>query len=132
MFNFCLGQDLASHRWKHRVILLFAPETDHPTLLKQLALLTKHANEVTDRDLVFYQILPSAGLTPAAKLLSSEQAQKLYRKYSVSYDQFTFLLIGKDGTEKLRRQTLVPLPELFALIDGMPMRRAEMKRKNKP
>lgn len=40
---------------------------------------------------------------------------------------FSLVLIGKDGTEKLRRTTLLPPAELFALVDAMPMRRAEMR-----
>ena len=40
---------------------------------------------------------------------------------------FTFILLGKDGTEKLRRLGKVVSPqELFQLIDSMPMRKAEM------
>jgi hypothetical protein len=36
-------------------------------------------------------------------------------------------LIGKDGGVKLDRDTPVAVAELFALIDAMPMRRAERK-----
>ena len=44
----------------------------------------------------------------------------------VAPDAFALLLIGKDGGEK-RRDTSVPdLNSLFNLIDGMPMRQAEM------
>lgn len=41
---------------------------------------------------------------------------------------FSVVLIGKDGGEKLRQDSLLTARELFALVDAMPMRRAEMGR----
>ena len=38
------------------------------------------------------------------------------------------LLLGKDGGIKLRRLGAVPADRIFALIDDMPMRRAEARR----
>ena len=40
---------------------------------------------------------------------------------------FSVVLIGKDGGEKLRRPTPLAPDELFALVDVMPMRRAEIR-----
>ena len=42
---------------------------------------------------------------------------------------FSVVLIGKDGGEKLRRTTPLTTEELFALVDAMPMRRADMHEK---
>jgi len=41
---------------------------------------------------------------------------------------FSVVLIGKDGGEKLRRDSFLSTRELFAFVDAMPMRRAEMER----
>jgi hypothetical protein len=49
---------------------------------------------------------------------------------NVKTAQFTVILIGKDGTEKHRTNTLLQMQELFTIIDAMPMRRAEMGKKN--
>ncbi len=43
---------------------------------------------------------------------------------------FTVLLIGKDGTEKLRADTVPNLQTVYAVIDGMPMRGREMSGNN--
>lgn len=40
---------------------------------------------------------------------------------------FSVVLIGKNGGEKLRRATPLSPEELFAIVDAMPMRRAEMR-----
>jgi hypothetical protein len=42
---------------------------------------------------------------------------------------FLVRLLGKDGGEKLRRETPVPVGEILALIDAMPMRREERRRR---
>jgi hypothetical protein len=39
---------------------------------------------------------------------------------------FTVLFVGKDRGGKLRPQEPVPMAEIFALIDSMPMRKREM------
>lgn len=52
-----------------------------------------------------------------------------YKKYNVTPDQFTLLLIGKDGGEKFRSAKPVEIETIFRLIDSMPMRQAEMRSK---
>lgn len=42
-------------------------------------------------------------------------------------EAFSVILIGKDGGEKLRRPTPLSPEELFAIVEAMPMRRAEMR-----
>ena len=43
--------------------------------------------------------------------------------------KYQFILVGKDGGEKLRADTIIDTKQLFATIDAMPMRREEMKHK---
>ena len=42
------------------------------------------------------------------------------------------VLVGKDGGAKLRTAEVPDLDALFDLIDGMPMRIAEMRRRGTP
>lgn len=49
-------------------------------------------------------------------------------KFSVN-EKFTVVLLGKDGTEKYRSEKPVPTKTLFSLIDQMPMRQSELKKK---
>ena len=44
---------------------------------------------------------------------------------------FSVVLIGKDAQEKLRRTSPLAPNELFAIVDAMPMRQAEMRNKNR-
>ena len=43
---------------------------------------------------------------------------------------FEFVLVGLDGGVKHRTQKVMSLKELYRLIDSMPMRAAERRRKN--
>ena len=51
-------------------------------------------------------------------------------EFEVPEDDFKFILVGKDGTVKLRSNQTVSGVDLFALIDSMPMRGEEMRRKS--
>ena len=45
-------------------------------------------------------------------------------------DDFTCMLVGKDGGVKLSSDTPVPAERLSDVIDAMPMRRREMREQN--
>jgi len=52
----------------------------------------------------------------------------MHKKYKIPKNQFTIILIGLDGGEKLRQTKPLDTTTLFAIIDGMPMRRQELKK----
>ncbi|KOH44068.1 DUF4174 domain-containing protein [Sunxiuqinia dokdonensis] len=60
--------------------------------------------------------------------------QKSRRVYNPDYKKadsgFEVVLLGFDGGIKLRKNELLPLAELYATIDAMPMRLREMERKS--
>jgi hypothetical protein len=59
--------------------------------------------------------------------LGQERAKKIRSRFQISREGFEILLIGKDGTVKLRSDKPVSSEDLFALIDSMPMRKREMR-----
>lgn len=131
MLNFLQAQSpLTQHQWEHRVLLFFAPDSNHVSLQKQLDLLTQEKAKVTDRDLVFYKIYTGEGAGSDGQGLKKIEIKTIRRQFEVPDEQFAVILIGKDGTEKLRRWSVVPPKEIFDLIDSMPMRQAEIRRKN--
>lgn len=96
-----------------RKLLLFGNGQSEFT--EQLKLLKQDTSGMTERDLVIIII----------------ENETDYRKYNVPFKQFTLLLIGKDGGEKLRSVKPVKTELIFGLIDSMPMRQREMRRKGK-
>lgn len=112
----CLSGIVSSDTDK-RQLLLFTQKKDTGLAEKQLAIWKEAQAEMEERDLTITVVTGN---------------DLLYKKYKVdSQTEFTVILLGKDGGEKLRTQNLLTTNKLFALIDAMPMRRQEMQKKEK-
>lgn len=120
---------LEQHRWQDRVILLFAHSEQEKDLKKQLQDLEADSAGLKDRDLVIYRIIRNGVVVD--KKLNREKSIQLQERYNIDSPHFKIILIGKDGGEKVRQYKPITREELFAIIDGMPMRRAEMRRNPK-
>lgn len=134
MTETCQGQSAAenplrTHLWENRIVLLFSEDSSEEKLQAQLQLFQQNQIDMKDRDLLVYQIFPEGGKLTTGKALTVEQALYLRARYKVSDKAFTVILIGKDGGSKLRKESVVAPSELFDLIDQMPMRQSEMRRK---
>lgn len=103
------GPTLGSLRGKHRVAVIFG-EPDSTRVVRQRKALDDPGAK--ERDLVVLVGTP-----------------ELRRHFGLKGQGFAFVLIGKDGHPALVRKTPISRRDLYALIDAMPMRRAEMKRK---
>ena len=112
--------------WKNRIILLFAPDNDHSLSQQQIAELESDEDGVTERDLITFQILPDQ-VTGGKNIQNTEFAQSLRSRYGVNKVEFCAILIGKDGSEKLRKNTVITREELYGVIDAMPMRQREVR-----
>ncbi|MGD2024380.1 MAG: DUF4174 domain-containing protein [Desulfobacterales bacterium] len=123
--------DLRQFQWKNRLLFLFAPNRDHPMFVSLHNSLSAQQAEVDDRDLVIFIILESDPSSINTQSLASDSAFSLRKQYGVNPGEFAVLLVGKDGGIKLKRQDDIRLEEIFALIDAMPMRREEMRQKNR-
>jgi Domain of unknown function (DUF4174) len=122
-----LGQALAKYQWNNRLLLLFAPNSTDATLNRQLALMQQHEASLKEREIKILVICPKG-----SKDCTAGECQDLYDDYHINANIFSALLIGKDGTEKLRSETAISPVSLFSVIDAMPMRREELTRKSKP
>ncbi|MFZ4681470.1 MAG: DUF4174 domain-containing protein [Terrimicrobiaceae bacterium] len=86
----------------HRILVISAPSQENVDFQKQAAELLAAWDGLIERDFVV--------------------------KTRFQEGDFSVVLIGKDGGEKLRRNSVLSTRELFAIVDAMPMRRAEMER----
>jgi hypothetical protein len=110
------AQNITPLLGQKRLLLVFESSKDTDFFNRQKGIAEAHLADFVERDLVVIQVGDPA----------------LYRRYGVKSDKNTLLLIGKDGSPKWRSQQVADAKTLFALIDAMPMRRAEMvRRKNK-
>lgn len=113
-------------RWKHRVLLLFAPDRGSEALQKQRQALEDADEPLAERDLVVFEILARGECRFGGKSLEPSVAADLRGRFGVAPSDEVVILVGKDGGEKRRRAMPDGLGEIHALIDSMPMRRAEM------
>lgn len=118
---------LQQHRWQDRVILIFADSDQNQDFTEQWQDLQADKAGLKDRDLVVYRIFNQTIKDPK---LNEAKAKQLSQRYHSDAYSFKVILIGKDGGVKAQQNKPIPKDELFALIDGMPMRRAEIRRKS--
>jgi hypothetical protein len=119
------AQNLEQHEWKDRVLIVTATSTK--LVEQQIGLLSKDLKGLKERKLVVYKVNPNQ-YTKGIDSQNWVANQTLYSKLKQTQKDFEVILIGLDGGVKLRQTELLSLEKLFALIDGMPMRRAEIKR----
>ena len=101
-----------------RRLLQFAYSDKDPNLITQRNWLHADSLGVVERDIWI------------AVFTDPKTFRRMYEHHGAARDAFTLVLIGKDGTEKLRSDKPLPARELFDFIDAMPMRQAEMRSKN--
>jgi hypothetical protein len=121
--------DLNAYQWKNRLLFLFLPSEEDPSYLSLKKEAEHQAKEVLDRDLLITHVFENGEGRLGMERLSSGQGLSLRKHLSVQPGQFMSILIGKDGGEKFRQDRIVELKEIFKIIDAMPMRQQEMKKK---
>ena len=96
----------------------------------QLTVAADHIDGFRKRDLVLVGLAGSNEAVPSA-LLSAADDAAARKRFGIKPSEFTVLLIGKDGGEKLRSHQPIPWDKLQSTIDAMPMRQDEMQRGKK-
>lgn len=118
---------LKSHLWNNRLLILFTPTDDTELYQEQLNELKGQERGMKERDLLILHVFTDHILLPDGVVLDEEQAQSLRNHFIISKKETVTLLIGKDGTEKLRSRDLLNSQRLFLTLDAMPMRQQEMR-----
>ena len=122
--------NLKNFEWKNRVLIIGGDSSKFKSQLDQINL---ESNEFTDRDLVIILIeednsrISYDGLK-TIKTIDYDSTLNLRNKYN--FKEFKLILIGKDGGEKYNSKKLVSINVIYELIDGMPMRKQEIKERN--
>ncbi|XAW88093.1 DUF4174 domain-containing protein [Vibrio sp. CDRSL-10 TSBA] len=117
---------LYSQQWSHRSVLYFAPTQDN--YVRQFLVETlMHQCELTERDVVTI-IITEDGYSQPGWLKHEFDLQDIMLAYRVPSGRHTAVLVGKDGSEKMRWGKTTDWDALKQTIDAMPMRRQEMAR----
>lgn len=118
---------LDSYRWKSRVLIIF-PDKDNARASRQENLLLSDRKGLAERDLVILRCGPDgvSAIFGGAPALDRDRLGEELEAPDAGI--FAAILVGKDGSVKLRAVEPVSSEELFTTIDGMPMRAAEATR----
>jgi hypothetical protein len=125
-----MSMDLTKFQWKNRLLFLFAPDGNYPLFKNLQNQLMAQKAEVEDRDLVVFEVLAQGPSRMNTTSLDRQQADSIRDHFGLPRNTFSLILVGKDGSTKLKRNDQVDIAAVFELIDSMPMRQSEMRQKN--
>ncbi|MFP4088991.1 MAG: DUF4174 domain-containing protein [Cyclobacteriaceae bacterium] len=129
MSKSAFSQELAvpgDYHWQNRILLVFA-SPDENKFEKQLQIFSAEEAGLQERELVIFKIRDRQVIHPTGKTFGKVSARQLREQYEVKREEFAVVLIGKDGSQKLKQEEILETDKLFAIIDAMPMRRREMR-----
>ncbi|MBD0865537.1 MAG: DUF4174 domain-containing protein [Rhodobacteraceae bacterium] len=105
--------DLSEFLWTNRPVIVFADTPADPRYGEQLALLQRDMDMLIERDVVVLTDTDPAAGSPLRKKLRPRG--------------FQMVLVGKDGSVKLRKPFPYSVRELTRTIDKMPTRQQEIR-----
>lgn len=108
------AQEFSKYQWKKRLAVLVSSNFDDLKPTAQFQMFKEKSEELEERDMLVLKV--------------DSNSSKL-QGLGIEKDFEGVLLIGKDGGLKARYPYTVEPSKLFELVDGMPMRKAEMRKK---
>lgn len=130
---------LEAFQWERRILLLFADQPADPWAYQQRMELLEDRCDFNNRDLLLLEIYADLPVLVTGVWFGGEAIEEtplesisnadLRREYGFE-SGFGLVLVGKDGWEKRRSQLPDSVSQIYAQIDGMPMRQREMRDDN--
>ncbi len=135
IFNSCqtMGQQrLDQFGWKNRIILIHDGGEDSLTE-RHVEAFSEKMEGVKERDLLIFVLhAKDESITEIGKSQDPGLSySQIVEERQIPKDSFYFLLIGKDGSTKMKESKEVEVQKVFDKIDAMPMRQAEIRRQDK-
>jgi hypothetical protein len=123
--------DLNVYRWKNRLLMVFTSSQDDPNYQSLIKEMQGQRNGLQDRDILVFEIIEKGPSRLGGSPLKKDSADLLRKQFGIPPGQFCIVLIGKDGEEKRRWQSMVGFDVIFSVVDAMPMRQREMSERDK-
>jgi hypothetical protein len=125
---YAAAPSLEQFQWKNRVVVVFSNDDD-PRGESQVNELLSQRLGVSERDMVVLRVRGDV-VHPVFGDSSDVNIDDLRRDLEApDLAEFAAVLVGKDGTVKLRVSEPISGAELFSIVDSMPMRAAEATRR---
>lgn len=122
--------DLSNYLWENRLLLVFAPSEADPNYQQQMQSFEATQAGFADRDLLLIELLADGNSHLNDEAIAQEDVEAVRSRYGAAPEDFTVILIGKDGTQKRQDIEPVSAEAIFSEIDAMPMRQREMQQSN--
>ena len=122
---------LSSYQWNKRLLILATPEISQETYRQQLRIIDNNREGILDRDIHIVRIIGDELFGTAKEYNTVKWGRVLRSLYQLNTENFTIVLIGKDGGEKARSNRPITFCNFFNLIDLMPMRREEISERRR-
>ena len=113
------SQNLSDYKWKNRVLILSDITDNRNNSKSAYNLVNSKLDAWKERDVILLFLINKELMT--AKGGRIKYKPELPKKFN------GYILIGKDGGIKLKETYPLIPKKVFELIDGMPMRKAEMR-----
>ena len=123
---------LSRYQWKNRILIIFSQEQDDEHYHQQMQELLGQEKALSERDLVLFHVFSDRVLLPDQSYAGQAEAQSLRLHFFISEKETVVLLLGKDGTEKLRSRDILTAERLMLTIDAMPTRQRELGERQRP
>jgi hypothetical protein len=118
---------LGDYQWENRLLVVSASAPGDPNLARQLQQVAATRSEFAERDLVLISLATDGTSQAGERQLDPTQVEAIRAALGIDAGVFSVLLVGKDGGVKLSEEAVVPMDDIYALIDTMPMRQQEMR-----
>ncbi|KKN84700.1 hypothetical protein LCGC14_0286670 [marine sediment metagenome] len=118
------AQDLTDYTWKNRVLILYKNKSNIEEISSAVKEVKQNNIEFKERDLLVFIYEDGEFLNTSNKTINLRSPNTLPKSHE------GYILIGKDGSIKLKELYPINLEHLFNRIDSMPMRKSEMKLNN--
>lgn len=123
-----ISQNIKKDLGKHRILIISTNDKNNADFINQIELLKNKSIEFEERKLKVFQALPNFIKSDFDENWSP--SKDLYQKFNTEKAAFKIVLIGLDRGIKVSQTAILSVEKLFTIIDGMPMRKRELKLKN--
>jgi hypothetical protein len=120
------AQALGQYQWKNRVLVVFS-DTSNAKAARQENMLLTERGELGERDMLVLRVRGGSVMPIYGSGVELDADRIRHDIQGPEAGEFAVVLIGKDGSVKLRAHEPVSPAEIFALVDSMPMRAAEQR-----
>lgn len=105
--------DLATFKWTHRVVVVFADSPLDPSFSKQLELLSARSDALLERDIIVFS--------------DTDPDQNSAMRTALRPRGFALVIVDKDGRVMLRKPSPWDTREITRAIDKTPLRQQELR-----